>query len=65
MEIKEKYNYYTIKMKPQQALQFIKNVLDAALKSGVIVTMEQAQAILQAFQVIQNAINTKDDTTGN
>lgn len=52
-------------MKPQQALQFIKNVLDAALKSGVVVTMEQAQAILQAFQVIQNAINTKDDSTGN
>lgn len=50
-------------MNKQQALQLIKNILDAAIKSGVIISIEQASAMIQAFSVITQAL--KDDSTGN
>lgn len=51
-------------MNTQQALQVIKNTLDEALKVGAIKTIEHANAIIQAFSVLQNAVN-KNDATAN
>jgi hypothetical protein len=51
-------------MNKNQALTFIKQILDAAIKSGVIITMEQASALIQAYTIIQSALIQKNDSTG-
>lgn len=48
-----------------QSLQTLKNTIDAALKAGVIVNMEHANAILQAFDTIVKAINKPNDSAAN
>lgn len=50
-------------MNNQQALQIIKATIDEALKAGVLKSMEQASAVLQAFSVIQTP--QKHDSTTN
>jgi hypothetical protein len=48
-------------MNTQQALQIIKQTIDASLKAGAITTTEHASAIIQAFALIQNTLNTKEN----
>jgi len=46
-------------MNEQQALQLIKQHLDNALTLGLCKSLEQANALAQAFHVIQSAIPIK------
>lgn len=39
-------------MNKEQALQVVKQTLDAAIKGGVLINMEQASIVLQAWSVI-------------
>lgn len=39
-------------MTKEQALQVIKQTIDLSIKSGVVINMEQASAILQAWTTI-------------
>lgn len=39
-------------MNQEQALQVIKQTIDAAIKSGVLINMEQASVVLQAWGII-------------
>lgn len=48
-------------MNEQQALQIIKQHLDSALKLGLCNSLEQANALAQAFHVISSAIPIKRD----
>jgi hypothetical protein len=48
-------------MNEQQALQIIKQHLDNALTLGLCKSLEQANALAQAFHVIQSAIPIKRD----
>jgi hypothetical protein len=52
-------------MQAGQALNIIKQALDASIKAGVVQNMEQASAILQAYTVIQNTISKPNDTGAN
>ena len=52
-------------MQPTQALNIIKQTLDASVKAGVCTNLEQVSAILQAFTVIQTALNKQSDTGAN
>lgn len=47
-------------MNTNQALQFIKNFIDASIKIGVCPNMESAQNIIMAFQVIANTIKKNE-----
>ena len=47
-------------MNKQQALQFIKNFIDASIKMGVCPNIETAQNIITAFQVIANTIKNNE-----
>jgi hypothetical protein len=51
-------------MNNQNALQTIKQTLDAALKAGVMTNLEHANAVIQAFATIQQAL-LKNDATAN
>mgnify|MGYP003343148242 FL=1 len=50
-------------MQPTQALNVIKQTLDASIKSGVVTNLEHASALLQAYSVIQTALNSTNDAT--
>lgn len=52
-------------MQPTQALNVIKQTLDASIKAGVITNLEHASAILQAYSIIQNALSKPNDTGEN
>jgi hypothetical protein len=43
-------------MKPEQALNIIKQTLDLTLKAGVIPNIESAEILLSAFTYIKNQI---------
>ena len=43
-------------MKNEQALQVLKEVLDAAIKSGVFPNMDASFTAAQAFNIVANAI---------
>ena len=48
-------------MNTNDALQILKNLIDASIKGGIIANMEQTSALLQAWQTIVNEItNTKN-----
>jgi hypothetical protein len=49
----------------QNALGTIKQTLDAALKIGAITNLEHANAVIQAFATIQQALLKQNDTAGN
>lgn len=51
-------------MTKQQALTVIRQVLDAAIKSGVLISMDQAATLSQAFQLIFQSITANNDSTG-
>ena len=51
-------------MNKQQALTVIRQVLDAAIKSGVLISMDQAATLSQAFQLVYNSLTAKNDSTG-
>jgi hypothetical protein len=44
-------------MNEQQAINILKQFLDNALKIGVCQTIEQAQALAQAFKVVSEKIH--------
>lgn len=46
-------------MNTQQAIQIIKQTIDASLKAGAITSTEHASAIIQALAYIQNTLNNK------
>ena len=48
-------------MKKEQALQVLKEVLDAATKSGVFANMDASFTAANAFNIIANEINKKPD----
>ena len=48
-------------MNNQQALQILKEVLDAATKSGVFNNMDASFTAAQAFNIIATEINKKPD----
>jgi hypothetical protein len=48
-------------MNKNQALQLIKQTLDSALKAGIITTMEQANAIIQALSIVSAELNNSQD----
>lgn len=52
-------------MNNTQALQVVKQVFDAALQKGIIDKIENANALLQAFNVIQQALSKPNDSTAN
>lgn len=52
-------------MNTLNALQIIKQTLDASLKAGVLTNLEHANAIIQAFNVIQQALSKPNDSTAN
>jgi hypothetical protein len=55
--------YHTLKkrqMEKKQALQVIKEVLDAATKSGVFPNMDASFTAAQAYNIIANEIIKKD-----
>lgn len=47
-------------MNKEQALQFIKNFIDASLKTGVCHNIESAQNIILAFKTIVESIKNND-----
>jgi len=47
-------------MNKEQAIQFIKNFIDASLKTGVCQNLETAQNIIQAFKVILDNLKNND-----
>lgn len=52
-------------MNEQQALSIIKQFLDNALKLGVCNTLESANALAQAFHIVQSAIPIKKELNRN
>jgi hypothetical protein len=49
-------------MKPEQALQIIQTVLDAAVKGGIIPNLAAAESVAQAWVILKNKlINTSDE----
>jgi len=49
-------------MKKEQALQVIKQIIDEALKKGVITNLEVVQQVLMAFATLGNDIIDKKDS---
>lgn len=47
-------------MNKEQALQFIKNFIDASLKMGVCPNMESAQNIILAFKTIVDNLKNNE-----
>ena len=47
-------------MNKEQALQFLKNFIDASLKTGVCQNLETAQNIIQAFKTIVDSLKNND-----
>jgi hypothetical protein len=43
-------------MKPEQALNVIKQTIDIALKGGLIPNLESADVLINSFNYIQNSI---------
>jgi hypothetical protein len=52
-------------MQTTQALNIIKALIDASISKGVVLNMEQASALIQAYTVLQNAISKPNDTGAN
>jgi len=47
-------------MTKEQALQILKNTLDAAIKSGICSTLEASSYIVTAWQTILNELKKAD-----
>ena len=49
-------------MKKEQALQIIKQIIDEALKKGVIINLDVAQQVLIAFTTLGSDVIEKKDS---
>jgi hypothetical protein len=50
-------------MNEKQALEVVKAALDLGVKNGNFANLNEAYAIIQAFDVLSKHINTKDSET--
>lgn len=48
-------------MNKQKALELIKTVIDQSIKGGLIQNLETTQAISQAFNIISNELQDKNE----
>jgi hypothetical protein len=47
-------------MNKEQALQFLKNFIDASLKTGVCQNLETAQNLIMAFKVVVDNLKKEE-----
>ena len=51
-------------MEPKQALDLIKQILDAAAKAGLFQNLESSMMAAQAYKVLETKINEQENGAG-